>query len=50
MLQPEKLDALKLTSEVKVHWKGRIRGREGMSTQGKREERGGARINECLFW
>jgi hypothetical protein len=21
-----------------------------MSTRGKREERGGARINECLFW
>jgi len=49
MLQPEKLDALKLTSVIKVHWKGRIRGREGMSTRGKQEERGEALINVCLF-
>jgi hypothetical protein len=34
-----------------VHWKGRVRRREGMSTRGnKREERGGALINEGLFW
>jgi hypothetical protein len=49
MLQPEKLDTLKLISVIKIHWKGRIRGREGMSTSRKQEERGEAPINVCLF-
>ena len=35
--------------KLKVHWKGRVRGREEMSTRGKREERGEGQINECLF-
>jgi hypothetical protein len=40
----------KLDKRLKVHWKGRVRGREGMTTRGKWEERGGAQINEGLFW
>ena len=40
-----------MANDWTVHWKGGVRGREGMSTRGnKREERGGAQINEGLFW